>query len=440
MDALHGLAASPGLAAAHGQRPWGALASPGAAERSYLIAALSLISALPFLLGSQPASVKEAAVIASDGDVAKQLVLALLYASFGVLVLWRAGMGAIKALGWPVLLLLALCAASALWSDLPVLALRRFAALAGTVLVGLYLGLRCDVGELLGVLARAVGIVLAASFILALVEPSLGMDGEGRFRGVFDHKNSMGIFAALGLLVLAARLPHAGSWPAKVVHGTSLAGCALALVVADSAASLPAAVLGLGLLFALRRQRPGNRWAAFAILAVACLGALFLPLAVQEAGPLAEAIGRDTDFSGRDRVWEFSLELFERNPWLGYGYGTFWQGPAGALFLRWSGFAAPHAHNGYLQLALDSGAVAVAAFLVAVGVLLFRLTSRLALKPRPEGVSWLVAFMALYLISGAAEVHVWTHNDLLTVLFIYVVVRCNLWQARGGGTLGRGYA
>lgn len=398
-----------------------------AIERGYFVAALSLIGMLPFLLGAQPVgdvSAEAAGIFVDEGNPAKQAVLALVYASFGVLLLSRARLAALKTLGTPLIALIILCAASALWSDLPMVALRRSVALAGTVTVGLYAALRFDIDEFLELLCRVVAIVVAASFVLAALEPSLGLDGEGRLRGVFAHKNTFGIFAGLGLLALAARLAQHPSRGERVFCRLCALGCIAGLVLSNSASPLPAVAVGLSFMAWLRRAGWPARWPAAALLAAIGAVAVSLPVTFDAFGIFAAAVGRDADFSHRDLVWRFALELFSRNPFLGYGYEVFWTGPAGELFLRTAGFAVSHAHNGYLQLALDAGVVGVVLLVCAIAVSLYR-ALRLLGRHRASA-AWMVGFIAFYIVASATESHAWKTNGFLTLLFVYAAVRANL--------------
>ena len=399
-----------------------------ALERWYFVAALSFIGVLPYLLGAQPSShtsAEAAGLFADEGNPAKQAALALVYGSFGLLLVWRVGLARLTRLGAPLITLVLLCVASALWSDLPLVTLRRSAAIAGTVALGLYAGLRFDVDELLELLCRMVAIVLVASFLVAALEPSLGLDGEGRLRGVFAHKNTFGIFAGLGLLVLTGRLLQRPSRDSMLFCGLCMAGCLAGFVLSSSASPLPALMVGLAVMLWVHRSGAGARWPVTAALAIACVAAVTLPVSFDAFGMLALAFGRDTDFSHRDLVWKFALELLSRNPWLGFGYETFWNGAAGALFLQWAGFAVLHAHNGYLQLALDTGIAGLAALLCALGVIVWRALALLAAGKRPAA-AWLLGFTAFYLVASATESYAWKANDLVTLLLVYAAARTNV--------------
>lgn len=405
--------------------------SPTLAERYFLAAILVVLSALPFLLGTQPHSLvpNEEAVL-NEGDPTKQLTLVLMYATVGAVLVHRNRFAEIMHLGVPFILLVILCFASTLWSDVPFLAFRRSVALVGTVIVGLYAALRFDILDLVRVMCRAVAIVLIASFLLAAVDSSLGLDPEGRLRGVFAHKNGLGVFAALGLLMLAARPVQAFTKTAWILHSALAGGCVLALAMAQSISPLPPLCIGLALLIWLRRSNSGSHWVVGPVLTACCMVGLVLPFWVNDLGMLATMLGRDADYSGRDRAWEFSIELFKRNPWLGYGYGTIWDGPAGTLFLRWAHFSTPHAHNGYLQMALDTGSIGLTLLLCAVVVMTVR---ALRLRSSEQARMLLpIAFLGLYLLYNATEAYLWTQNELLTVLIVFFVARTNLMYRQFG--------
>jgi exopolysaccharide production protein ExoQ len=399
-----------------------------ALERWFFVAVLVFPSALPVLVGTQVdalASAEEMGLASDQGNLATQVVLALLYAGCAALLLWRARLPMLQKLGWPLLLLLLWCAISALWSDMPSMALRRAAALAGTVTAGLYAGLRFDVDEMVELLCRAAGIVVLASLALGAFAPSLGLDPEGRLRGVFSHKNSLGAFAALGLLALAAALVRRPRPRHMMRYWLTAAGCVLCLVLARSASPLPVIGLALALLFWVRFSDAARHWQVGMVLAAMCAAGFALPLLVDDLGGLATVFGRDPDFSGRSLVWDFGLEIVVRNPWLGAGYGIAWNGPIGALFLQLAGFPSYNAHNGYLQLALDVGSIGLALFLCLLAVQVVRAV-RLLDDGERSRMAWPVAFMGFCLLSNLVEASMWTGNELLTTLLVYVVVRTNV--------------
>jgi O-antigen ligase len=160
---------------------------------------------------------------------------------------------------------------------------------------------------------------------------------------------------------------------------------------------------------------------------------LLLTLAVLGAAVLvpvmggAELIGKSSDLSGRTEIWEFAASMVERRPWLGYGYKVFWLGsdaPAAAFWKASSNFV-PHAHNGFLELALDLGLIGLSLSLAAVIGLAVKI-GRL-LRHYPDiCLFWVVGFISFDLVVNVGEVRLWEPNELHTLLFVYVVVRTNV--------------
>src|SRR5947208_1642565 len=70
------------------------------------------------------------------------------------------------------------------------------------------------------------------------------------------------------------------------------------------------------------------------------------------------AVLMDPTFTGRDDIWQFAVDNINARPWLGYGFGAFWETPQAAFqTLRDGNLAtqASHAHNAFLDLALTLG-------------------------------------------------------------------------------------
>lgn len=127
---------------------------------------------------------------------------ALQIASFGIYVIalcllflrWKRSLYTITK-SKPLLFLIGITLASALWSDAPALTLRRGAALVGTTLFGLYLATRYSLREQLQLLAWTLGIAALSSLMFGIALPAYGVDKTlyaGAWRGVFVQKNVLG--------------------------------------------------------------------------------------------------------------------------------------------------------------------------------------------------------------------------------------------------------
>lgn len=413
-----------------------ALSAPAPTRTETLVFAtlLCVFCALPFLLGDQPAfltSVRETGIRSPEGDSAKQLVLIAIYGAAACALAPRLTAPARRAIGIPLILLLAWAGLSASWSDMGGITLRRTVALGGTLTLGVYMALRWPPRELARLLVQVAIVVLGASFLLALILPSAGLDPEQRLRGVFAHKNSLAAFAALTLVCAMDGLAGREGRSRGLSWCAVLLGVA-ALGLAASASPIPAVALAILVIYRIDTM-PAHARHLFStrLCGAAFVAIVLLPWIAPSIGELALLFGRGADFSGRTRVWSFALEFVQRNPLFGYGYASFWHGPAGLLFVHYAHFPVVHAHNGVMQLLLDCGLVGLGLFAALLAGALRKLSLLLNAAQRRAN-AWLAGFLVLYLFANLAEARLLEPNELYTVLFAYVLVRINLACAGPG--------
>ena len=409
-------------------------AGAGHAEWCFTLLALLVFVSLPFIVGDQPQGAESLnpvdmlKAVSNTGDQLKQVILLGIYASFAALLVSRERARALLSLGGPTLLLLLWTVASASWSVNPEVTMRRAVALFGTVGMGLYLGLRFDLRRLLVLLCWAGLAALGLSLLLAVAAPSLGLDFEGRLRGVTAHKNGIASFAAIVFLA-GCGLLGSGSLKRSVrmlaITAMGLAtGC---MALAHSTSVIP--VLGLALAtlaFGHTVRRASGAFLAFLPL-LASLALLAAGFMVANSGMVAEVFGKDANLSGRTLVWAFSAKMILLRPVAGYGLGAFWVGEnsPGAVFWFTSHLGVPHAHNGFIQLALELGFVGLALFATAILAFAARL-AWLIRHGRDTLCAWPLAFLAFDLMANYSETWLWIGNELLTVLLVAVLVRTNV--------------
>lgn len=399
--------------------------APGVFEKSYIFVVLFVLNALPFLLGTQPMVLNSLKDIESiQGDPNKQLLLLVLYAIGVFLLFWRVGLRRALLIGVPLLLLTTICIASVAWTAVPDVVFRRVIALLGTTTVGVYAGTRLGLAEMRRMILHVSGLVLVASLVVLFLDPSLGLDPGGRMRGVFADKNALGSLAALSIVVaIAAQADHPGGHLVeRIVIGVMSIAC---LLLSRSASPLPSLAIAMIVLL-LARVPSARRTAAFGLIAIAAVllvaGAIGL---VSSGGSPAALFGRDATLSGRTVIWSFTWQSYLRHPWLGYGYGAFWtsSSPA-AQFWSYYHMNVPNAHNGYLQLLVDAGPLALGLFLAALFVFIAR-GSKLLIQYRQPYLVWVAGFTAYFLCLNLAESRLWAQNDFMTALFVCMVVHVN---------------
>jgi O-antigen ligase len=89
----------------------------------------------------------------------------------------------------------------------------------------------------------------------------------------------------------------------------------------------------------------------FFLLLILALGILTITLPF-----VMDSLGKDMTLTGRTEIWVFAFLAGLKHPFLGVGYGVFWQ-PKGTLNLDVVRFAGPnpHTHNAFFDLWLDMG-------------------------------------------------------------------------------------
>nr|WP_282452721.1 O-antigen ligase family protein [Lysobacter sp. CAU 1642] len=233
----------------------------------------------------------------------------------------------------------------------------------------------------------------------------------GAWHGLASHKNGLGDIACVGLILWF----HA--WLCRDVRGLSASvglGISLAcLLLSRSSTSLIAAVFTLCFLaLFLRFPRELRHFMPY-LAAIFVLTLLAFSIALIDIvpgsqlllEPVAMLTGKDLSFTGRTVIWFITLEHVQLHPLLGSGYGAYWTGPIAGTpsyeFVRLMYFYPGSAHNGYLDVLNDLGAVGL---LVLLGYLLVFLIQSLRLLKVDRAQSSL--YLALFLhqsISNLSE-------------------------------------
>lgn len=323
--------------------------------------------------------------------------------------------------GWPVVLLVILAAVSVFWSADPVLSSARVVRIAGTTAFGLFLASRFTLEDQLRIAASTLGILALVSAFLIFAMPGYGKFGPLGWIGIFEWKNFFGRNMVLAMLVFLLLSDFSGRWRVVPIAGTLL--CAVLVIGSRSRASTFTAFASLAAVgvFALAQRLPEQKrlraMRAFAIAAVA----LVLLVATQAHRLLPYFQGGET-LNLRMALWSVLLQKAALHPWFGYGYGAFWRGTAGV-----SGeveqivhFYPYHAHNGFLEIALDLGAIGFLVFLLPLIGYVRRATRRAMARPLLARLWPLTLLVYLLLINQMYSALMW--SNLNWALYVAAMV------------------
>ncbi len=191
------------------------------------------------------------------------------------------------------------------------------------------------------------------------------IDG-GRLQGLFGNANALAYVALLGIVVFAIRIaskaprrPLLYVWTALAVYLFVRAGSATATVALAAVGVVLATVL---LMRTTRRAGERTRYyALYAAVAVVGLGAAWW---LRE--PVLALLGRSSDLTGREAIWQAVGARVAEHPVIGWGFATPWD-PTHPGFDGWivdHGVTVMQAHNMWLDVLFQLGIVG----LVAIGL------------------------------------------------------------------------
>lgn len=331
---------------------------------------------------------------------------------------------------WPVLAFVLWLVASRLWTEEPSstdFAIRS--ELPALVLVALIAG-TIDPPVLVRVLVATFTVIVAWSLLTSIVLPNSravvldagAEEPQQGFRGMFDHKNHLGIFAVFGLSMVLA-------W----VHDPRRRRVLIVLFVATIVGTRSATAAS-GLLIVLflwfwiaaidRQHTPRER--AFLILFSFLSAVTAVLVALRLLSTLLGVYQKDLTFSGRTIIWAESLKVLGRQPLQGYGYGGLFSGdfPEVTIALRRSiGFDAAHAHNGAIGLLLDAGIVGTALFAFVFGQAVVLVVHCLRRRELANYGRWALLTVAALVLMSISE-PLFEGPDLgLLVIIIVVLLR-----------------
>lgn len=332
-------------------------------------------------------------------------------------------------------LLLVLPFLSVLWSISPSITFRRAIGLALSILLAYHIAIRFTPRQFLVLTVLLLGGCMVLSLIFAVALPGWAFMPENQnLRGVFNHKNVLGWYAAVSTLASATLLsdrafgfrPMAMFFFAVSVTCLLLSRSTTGLVTALSAACFAAFYV------ALARSRASER--VVLILVGVQAAVVFIVSVDIFLGVLLEGTGKDASFTGRTPLWALVDEAIWRRLLLGYGYQAFWTEGNGEAWSIWTEVAwmAPHAHNGFRDSMLSFGIVGTLVLLIVI-FRAIRSGALLHCRYPKEHWLWLNVMICVYLVMNLTESTLLNQNSLLFIIFTTAILMISLGDRRGKG-------
>ncbi|MBT9329477.1 O-antigen ligase family protein [Paracidobacterium acidisoli] len=307
---------------------------------------------------------------------------------------------------------------STLWSIDPLLTLRRSLAFTLAGFFGLWFASRFPLRRQISILMLSMVLLALGAAFVAVCFPQIGLDHSpghhSDWQGVFTQKNACGRIMVLATAVVLCQRRL------TIPRLAALSLFVFVLVMSGSRGAwlIEAAVFVLSLLLRLMR-RMEQRGRVLLGLAAAVLTAAMAAAAVLFLSQLTGLLGRDATLSGRTAIWTQVWSFIRKQPWLGYGYGAFWQGIHGPSFrvAATVHFIVFHAHNGFLEIWLDLGAAGLLLFLLTYLRAWRRLWPALR-RGQIDQAAWPLFLLVLIALYDLDENTLLIYNGLFWVLYV----------------------
>lgn len=337
-----------------------------------------------FVVASRPISMwMQGGTWSSMNDLAEgspldaAFYLALELAALAVLVQRAKRTSSLLVRTGPVLCFLAYCLVSILWSDYPLVALKRWVKTLGDLMMVLVV--LTDPGPLMAIrrfFAWPGYVLLPLSLLFIKYYPQLGRGYDGWtgapfYHGVSYNKNGLGVIClywGIGFFWLwLSSFDKQTKWSIPTwANGTMLAMSLWLLTKSSSATSLSCFIMGVTVIMLVRTDFFASRTAFIHVITASMV---LLPFAVLFLGQFTVALdllGRDSTLTDRTGLWA-AIFTIGFNPILGAGYESFWLGPR--LEKLWSIYwwRPTQAHNGYIELYINLGMVGIALLIAVLG-------------------------------------------------------------------------
>lgn len=333
----------------------------------------------------------------------------------------------------PLLLpLIVWSAASITWSSVPEVSAKRL-LLTGAIILGVSTAVD-RLGARRSILTAQIILFafLIASLVAVILFPYFGIqnyyDVERHWwRGVMANKNIAGMSTSLTVLFFSLY----GSKATMLLRYGVAAIAALFLFYTDSSTSIIGAAVsltvGAAVLFAFSRASQSDhpqiseKMMKVSLLVVWCVLTAALAFLAWEGTWLLELTRNPELFTGRGKIWQPMILSFLRSPFLGSGYGAFWDAGASAGVVRAGPLAGvTQGHNGYLDLAVQIG---IPGLVLAVGALvLWPMLLIMRLRSSADQLCSLAsAVLIFFVINNLTESSIFDGDQILQVFMILIV-------------------
>lgn len=321
---------------------------------------------------------------------------------------------------WPFLSIIIVMAIGIAWTPYPGKVAMNIVHNVGVFAIayGAAYRYRQDSRLLLAHLGMVLGLNLLIQSAAIAVMPAVAIQWDGRWCGFTSNANTLGYIGFIALWANSATV----AFTSKGKRAIHLGFCLMALMIlagSHSMTSILCTLMAVGGTYLMKvYRRPSHQyrsikpaWISLALLASAF--SILLAFSIEPAEWFA-LLGRSSDFSGRQFIWQSALDLISHAPIFGYGFDD------NAYANQLSGLPQSTYHNGFLDLAVRGGLVSL--FLL---LLLFARGYDRFKKTRNLPIFFVTSFLPFALSSilyNMTEVSFFAARNLLWITLLIAII------------------
>jgi O-antigen ligase len=235
-------------------------------------------------------------------------------------------------------------------------------------------------------------LMVLGSLILIFLNPGRGINESGRWLGITSHPNVLGIVCILSIWANISYLFIIKPKIIKLINILIILLSGVCLYGSNSATSIIISLLVIGLTLIFRFlgiENIAKNYGKFAGLVYAVLLIISILYLSKPELFRIEAVfgmmGRNVTFTGRTELWQLAMAKIYTSPIFGSGFQE---------FISVKGIEIKHFHNGYLELLVRGGVIAL--FLVVTFVFQF-IFSKKRIKDPNLIISFSIMMLAILL-------------------------------------------
>ena len=262
------------------------------------------------------------------------------------------------------------CGVSILWSDYPIISLKRWIKLIEGLMVILILLTEVEPTTALNtIITRCSYILMPLSVCLIKYFPGIGRQygywtGGTINIGAAVDKNGLGrmclVFGLFYIWNLLYEFKNKDVFRDKkdiIIHIVMFFVTVYLLVKSNSATSLVCFIIGVAILICFKYPIIQNKVDKFGIIFISSmLFFYFMDYLFNLKEIILVLLGRNITLTDRDVLWKVLLGM-HTNPWIGTGFESFWLGNRLEYISDMMSWIPNEAHNGYLEIYLNLGII-----------------------------------------------------------------------------------